>query len=235
MALHYDLTHKDGKLNPGDENRLTPHQIASLENALHAGSVAASKALSRWVERSAIIELDSLQWLPVDQVTSVLSTRPQPISFCAVDMQGILTGQMIFAFDDVGGLALSDVLQGQPVGTTGEWTEMSQSIVLETTNIVCCAYLNSLAEHFTDAISESGTESLGQVQELLPGPPRFNREFAESLMQFVVIAQAMEFDQIIFAETSFRVEGTPVDGTLLFVPDADSRRRLATWGTQPDG
>ena len=176
--------------------------------------------------RPARIELGSLELLPVEEAASVLSSQQQPICFGAVDVQGDLAGQMIFAFDDASGFALADVLLEQDLGTTTEWNEMSQSVVLETTNILCCAYLNALADRLTQS---------GSGGNLIPGPPRFNRDFAESLMEFALMAQAMEYDQVVLAETRFRVDGTPVDGTLLFVPDANSRLQLARMGHGIDG
>jgi chemotaxis protein CheC len=164
-----------------------------------------------------LVEIDSLRQIPLEEATTVLSKSEEPICFCAMEVQGIISGEMILAFDDASGLALADMLMDQPQGTSTDWSELVSSAVLETTNIVCCAYLNSLSRDI------SGT---GDAPALVPAPPRFNREFAESLMQFALMGQAIEFDQVILAQTRFQIDGEPVDWNLLFLPDAKSMTRL---------
>jgi chemotaxis protein CheC len=109
------------------------------------------------------------------------------------------------------------MLLDQPQGPTAEWTEMATSAALETTNILCCAYLNSLSRSFSKP-SESPT--------LLPAPPKFSRDFAESLLQFALMGQAIASDQVILTRTTFEIDATPVNWTLLFVPDAESMSLL---------
>jgi chemotaxis protein CheC len=160
-----------------------------------------------------VIELDALEQLPLEQATDLLATSQEPICFCAAEIHGRLTGQMILAFDDASGLALADMLLEQPPGTTQTWTELATSAALETTNILCCAYLNSLSRTFSQVVPSC---------ELLPSPPSFSRDFAESLLEFALMGQAIASDLVILARTRFEIDATPVHWTLLFVPDAPS-------------
>ena len=109
---------------------------------------------------------------------------------------------------------IGNLLLDRPRGTAQEWNEMEISAALETANIVCCAYLNSLTRVLPP--SDQGPS------ELLPAPPRLSREFAESLVQFALMGQAVVTDQVLLAQTQFHIDETPVDWTLLFVPDAES-------------
>ena len=95
---------------------------------------------------------------------------------------------------------------------------MEQSAALETTNIVCCAYLNALARTLPPA--RDGHD------EVLPSPPTFARDFAESLVEFALMDQMATSDEALLARTEFRIDGAPVDWTLLFVPDAGSLEHL---------
>jgi chemotaxis protein CheC len=164
-----------------------------------------------------LIEIDSLEQLPLEEATDLLAVGDDPICFCSAEIKGVLTGEMILAFDDASGLALADMLLDQPQGTAGEWTEMATSAALETTNILCCSYLNSLSR----SISKPGHSSA-----LLPTPPKFSRDFAESLLEFALMDQAVAADQVILARTRFEIDAVPVKWTLLFVPDAESMSRL---------
>jgi chemotaxis protein CheC len=191
--------------------------MRALERALHQGASEASGALARWIGKRSVVEIDSLDQLPLEEAAGLLAAGEEPICFCATQMHGLLTGDMILAFDDASGFALADMLQDQPRGTTREWTEMATSVALETANILCCAYLNSLSR----SLSKSG-----ESPELLPSPPSFSRDFAESLMEFALMGQAVASDQVLLARTRFEIDATPLNWTLLFVPDAPSKSRL---------
>jgi chemotaxis protein CheC len=125
---------------------------------------------------------------------------------------------MILAFDDASGLALAGMLLDEPPRTTDGWTDMATSAALETSNILCCAYLNSLSRTLS---------KFGESPELLPSPPTFRRDFAESLMEFVLMGQAVASDHVLLARARFEIDETPVNWILLFVPDAPSKSRLA--------
>lgn len=204
---------------------LNAPQAAALQQAFHSGAKEASRALAKWLGKPAVVEVDALEQLALSEATSVLGTGEDPICFCWAGMQGMLCGELILAFEDASGWKLADVLLEQPEGTTSEWTELARSAVLETTNILCCAYLNSLSRKLS-----KGDESY----ELLPSPPEFRRDFAESLMEFALMGQAATGDQMIFTKTRFAINHSPVQWTLLFVPESPSMARLSQLLAQRD-
>ncbi len=203
---------------PQNESSLSKRQLHALEGAFHRGAEQASKALADWLGKPSLVEHDSLEQLPLEQATTVLGVQDEPICFCSAELTGRLTGELILAFDDSSGLSLADILLGQSPGTATEWSELVTSAALETTNILCCAYLNALIREFPPA--EEGPS------ELLPSPPRFSRDFAESLVEFALMGQAIAGNQVFLARTRFEMDGTPVNWTLLLVPDAESMIRL---------
>ena len=187
--------------------------LASWEASLHQGSAAASQALAAWIGKPSVIEVDAIEDLALQDATGLLGKDDQPICYCSMEVKGLVSGELILAFDDTSGWALADLLLGKPTGTTNEWTEMAVSAALETTNILGCAYLNSLSQVFSRP---------GESSSLVPAPPRFSRDFAESLLQFALMGQAVAFDRVILARTRFTIDGVPVNWTFLFVPDAQS-------------
>ena len=199
------------------KNLLDARQLAALRSSLHLGSEEASQALAKWIGKPSVVEIDSLEQLPLEEATGLLAAGDEPICFCSAEMKGVLTGQLILAFDDASGLALADMLLDRTRGTTDQWTEMATSAALETTNILCCAYLNSLSSSFARS---------SETSEFLPSPPKFSRDFAACLLEFALMGQAMASDQVILAQTRFEIDGTPVNWTLLFVPDAQSMASL---------
>ena len=188
-----------------------------LKSTFHQGSADASAALSKWTGNFSVVQLEELEHLPLAEATDVLDAGDEPVCFCTTELHGLLTGEMILVFEDTSGLALADMLLEQPLGTSCEWTEMATSVAMETTNILSCAFLNSLSRAFSKP---------NHSVELLPSSPRFHRDFAEALLEFALIGQAVVSDQVFLARTRFEIDATTVNWTLLFVPDARSMSRL---------
>ena len=203
-------------MNDRHDARLNDAQLSTLRSAFHEGAHEASAALATWINKPSIVEIASLDQLPLAEATGVLGTEEETLCFCTAKIEGPLAGEMILAFGEEHGFRLVDAVLDQPAGTAGDWTELTTSAVMETTNIVCCAYLNSLSEWL------SGSDSVA----LVPSPPTFGRDFAAVLIEAALLGQAIEYDLVVLARTRFEIEGTPADWSLLFVPDADSMRVL---------
>lgn len=192
---------------------LIDRQLAALTIIFRHGADEASVALAKWLGRRARISVEQVEQIPLTKATSVLGNSDAAVCSCAMTMKGRVTGQLILAFDDASGLALADLLLGNGVGSSTSWGEVEQSAALETANIIGCAYLNALAKYFHDKPSVH--------DDLLPTPPRFVRDYAEALMEFALMNQAMASDVVFLTRTEFRIEDAPVNWNLLFVPDAD--------------
>jgi chemotaxis protein CheC len=199
--------------------------MTSLASLLHRGSLNASNLLARWIGKPSVVEIDSLEQLELEDAAELLQADDAPMCFCSAQITGLLTGELILAFDDTSGLALADLLLEQPEGTSDQWTEMATSAALETTNILACAYLNSIAASFAHA--EPSTECL-------PSPPQFSRDFASSLLEFALMGQAISSEKIILAKTRFEIDGARANWTLLLIPDAPSMARLSELLTPND-
>ena len=189
-------------------------QLGLLGTVLHQCVGQTSDALGRWIDRPARIRFDAVEQVPLKDATGILGSGDEPICCCASELRGRLTGHIVLAFTDDSGLALADLLLGQPRGTASAWNEIEMSAALETMNILSCALLNALA----DALPAERHES----RELLPAPPRFRRDFAESLLQFVLTDQIESDADALLARIQFEIDQEPVDWTLLLVPDRDS-------------
>ena len=120
----------------------------------------------------------------------------------------------------------------QPIGTTTTWGELEQSGAKETTNIVGCAYVNALAAHLP-GIRMTDLEQANEIKvaggELVPTPPTFVQEFAGSLLEFALMEQAIELDQVLLVHSQFKAgrQSLNLNWTLLFIPSRDSLHVLA--------
>jgi chemotaxis protein CheC len=207
-----------------------------LKTIFDRGAEGASHALSKWLGEEARLTVNDVELAELSASAELLGPPEALVAACVMGLTGRLTGSMLLVFEDRSGLALVDLLLQQPLGTTTVWSELEQSAAKETMNIVGCAYVNALATHLpaTPAQTASGSTSYTRVEansgDLVPTPPTFFHEFAGSLLEFALMEQALELDQILLIRSEFAAlrPGVNLNWTLLFVPSRESLRELTT-------
>ena len=202
------------------ENTLEAGQLQVLTQVFHRGAADASVALEKWLRFPSVMTVDSVDQVPLHEATTILGADEEPVCFCGMAIRGLLTGQLIFVFDESSGLALADLVLGRNSDTSTErgWSDVETSAALETANVIGCAYLNSLHKHLP------GTEGAG---ELIPSPPQFQRDYPQALLQFALMSQLLASDTVFLSESHFHVDQTPLDWTLLLIPDGPSIETLS--------
>ena len=199
--------------------RLTSEQLERLTQAFHAGARMGSRAMQDWLSAPAEISIDSADECPLDMATAVLGQSDEIVGMCLMQMEGTLNGQMVLAFDDASGLSLSDLLLGNPPGTATNWGDVEISSAQESMNILGSAYLNGMARFLS--------EGCGESVSLIPSPPTFFRDYAESLLETVFMDQASTGNHVLFARAQFELHGCPLNWTFLLIPDPPSLIKLS--------
>lgn len=181
-----------------------------LKEMLRIAADDASESLSKWIGRPTTITVKDVAEVPLEEAALLLGSGDAVLWVCAMHIRGDMPGILALAGDDASGLALADLLLGRTVGTSVDWGEMERSAAAETTNIIGCAYLNAMATRVDAA--------RGGV-ELMPSPPWFLRDYPESVMGSMVLAQ-LAADAVFLTRTVFAIEGTSIRCSLVFVPEA---------------
>jgi chemotaxis protein CheC len=211
---------------------LTDAQRHLLRMIFDRGAEGGSQALSKWLAEEVHLEVSEVEMVELEQASELLGPEDSLVTACVMGLTGRLTGLILLVFEDRSGFALVDLLLHQPIGTTTAWGELEQSGAKETTNIVGCAYVNALATHlpgigFSNSEIANATEGAGG--ELVPTPPTFVQEFAGSLLQFALMEQAIELDQVLLVHSQFKAgsQALNLNWTLLFIPSRESLHALA--------
>jgi chemotaxis protein CheC len=207
-------------------NSLNVHQLESLASSIGAGASQASQALSTWLGRNVQVLVEQLEQVSLEAATEQLGQAEKVACACCMQVTGKLGGQLLLGFDDASGLMLCDILLARET-QSDTWGELETSAATETTNIIGCAFLRSIADAFpVDPPSEQ--EQSGNAKPTwAPSPPVFVRDYAASIMQSVLMDQASEFDPVLVAQTTFSIDGMPINWRLLLIPDAEMLRTLA--------
>jgi chemotaxis protein CheC len=216
------------------QTALTAKELHLLRMIFDRGTEAASHALSKWLGHEIRLTVSVVNEVEMGQAVELLGPPESLVAACSMGLSGWLTGLILLVFKDSSGLALSDLLLHQPLGTSTTWGELEESAAKETTNIVGCAYVNALASHLPNAAAQvdsrdaSPRQRQGARGDLVPTPPTFVHEFAGSLLEFAFMEQALELDQVLVIRSDLRADrpGLSLDWTLLFIPSRASRQAL---------
>ena len=73
-----------------------------------------------------------------------LAVGDEMLTMVVMTLDGELGGSLILIFDELNGRQLAASLLGREVGTEPEWSELEKSALMETGNILGCAYVNAL-------------------------------------------------------------------------------------------
>jgi chemotaxis protein CheC len=185
--------------------------ISSQTAVFRQAAVEASAALSRWLGRPTSIVINTVSALSMPDAVGMLGAGDEPLVACAMHITGAFAGLLVLTCDDDSGLALAEmILAGTGAGGAG-WGDMQQSALVETANIIGCAYLNVVAR----------PDASGQSVAIMPSPPWFVRDYAAPVMQSIIITQAASSDTVFLTHSDFSIDGSPVRCSLIFVPEAD--------------
>jgi chemotaxis protein CheC len=121
---------------------------------------------------------------------------------------------LILAFDRQSARELAASLLNRAPGQSAVWSPLEQSALMETGNILGCAYTNAIAR-------------LIEVQ-LVPSPPTFLEDYAASVLEQALTTQAMTSYDVMICRTRFESGGKALDWSVFFIPSAELREAITS-------
>ncbi len=203
---------------------MTPLDIASdskhelLEQFFASATHDASAAMCRWTDGLITLTFDEVRDIAVEDAFVELNLSDQPSTMVVLTLEGEVGVRMILMFDNDDARQLAASLLGKSAGSESAWSPLEKSALLETGNILGCAYMNALVR-------------LIDV-EMVPSPPYFIQDYAASVLQQALLAPAMVTDKVLICQTGFGHhvpmvgEGKQLDWRVIFIPTAEMRKAM---------
>jgi chemotaxis protein CheC len=189
-----------------------PQPLRILEQLFSLATRDAAAAMCRWTSGQVSLSLDELQDVDVIEACSALGMEDQQRTMVALDVDHALGGQILLAFDEADGRRFAASILGEAAPPDGPWTELEKSVLMETGNILGCAYMNTMARVLQ--------------LDLIPSPPCFIQDYAAAVLQQIVQKQAMTTDRLLVCRTSFRASGEELQWQVLFIPTDALRMKM---------
>ncbi|GAA4422241.1 chemotaxis protein [Bremerella cremea] len=182
----------------------SPH-LHVLHDVLTAATYEASSAMSVWTGGKISLTLDCVREVPLESISEEFDLGMEPLTMVVLTIDGDAGGTMILTFDEENGRGLAASLFKQEVSTDPEWTETEKSALMETGNILGCAYFNAIAR-------------LVQA-EFVPSPPAFLQDYGPCVLEQALMLQAQCSYDVLICQTTFLKGEEKLNWHILFIPN----------------
>jgi chemotaxis protein CheC len=179
-------------------------RLSLLRQLFASATYDASVAMRHWTNTSIRLTLDEVCEIPLEDVCSVLSIADKLLTMVVLHMEGDVGGSMVLCFNEENGRRLAASLLGTSPTAAGDWSEVEQSALTETGNIVACAYVAAITRLID--------------MPLIPSVPYFIQDYGASVLEQALVAQAADTNSALICRTGFHHEGEELNWLLLFVP-----------------
>ncbi len=181
------------------------NKIDILKEISSIGTSHAASALSQMLGCKVMIEVPSVQLLPLSEVANNLGGPEKPIIGLHFQILGDLNGRIMLILDRKSGHKIAAMLVGDNPSDESRLENLDESAIKELGNIVTNSYLNAIAE-------------LLGVKLMLSVP-----FYAEDMMGAVIDLLLIEISQIanhaILLETKITAEASNLSGSFIIFPD----------------
>ncbi len=187
-------------------------RLDALRELFTAATHDASAAMCGWTSGLITVSLDEVLEIPMEEVSSEMGISDELLTMVVLTLDEGESGNLVLVFDDVNGRQLAASLLGREVETSPQWSELEQSALCETGNILGCAYVNALARLTST--------------RMLPSPPVFIQDFGVSVLQQALMAQAATCDELLVCRIAFRRKSEELNWRVIFVPTDVIRKSM---------
>lgn len=189
-----------------------PRQLHVLQDLLKAATFEASSAMSVWTGGEISLTLDCIREIPLEMISEEFDLGMDLMTMVVLTIEGDAGGTMILSFDEENGRQLAASLFNQPMETGDDWSDLEKSALMETGNILGCAYFNAIAR-------------LLQC-EFVPSPPDFLQDYGLCVLEQALMEQAMTSSDVMICQTTFLKGAEKLNWHILFIPNPSMQTRL---------
>lgn len=172
------------------------------------GTSHAATALSKLLGKETRITIPTVSILGYDEAVDRIGHAENVVAAALVEMEGDITGLMLFIFDlDFANTVLEQLL-GKRWSSFMEMDEMAHSALKEVGNIIICSYINSFSK-------------LVKVDVYL-SVPSSTVDMLGGILMVPIAEGAYETDRLMYCNADFVIEGKKFSDWLLMLPDIRS-------------
>lgn len=187
-------------------------QVDALREIGNIGAAHASTALTNLVKKTIMVDVPECFICKAEQLPSTFGNQEEVVVACFLDAIANEKGAILLLFPQEMAKSLSELLIGREPTLNRDLDEDDMAAVAEIGNICASAYLSAISQ-FLD-------------QTMIPSPPAVAIDMLAAILQYPAALVAEQMDHVVVIKTRFIYEGNSYGGSILYLPDRESRRLL---------
>lgn len=198
----------------GSLSELTPFMKDALNELGNIASCHAVTALAEMTGTTINIDVPTVEIATIGDAAKLVDAE-KIVAGDMVKLNGGFSGYLQVLFPEQSAFLLVDALLGRTPGETKTIeTEMEESALTETGNILASAFCSAIADFLQFS--------------LMPTPPAFAFDMAGALVEYAIIAVSQEqgTEHVILLKCDFEGNADEIYGYILLFPDPDSLKNL---------
>ncbi|MCJ7835929.1 chemotaxis protein CheC [Cuneatibacter sp. NSJ-177] len=192
-----------------DLNNTAKEILAEIGNI---GTGHAITSLSEMIGRRIDMDCPSVHILEYHKVPELLGGVEQVQAGVLLQVTGDISGMFMFLISESFLKIMLQELTGVKIEDVGRLEEMERSAVCEMGNIMCCSYINALAQMMNFKIDVS--------------VPDLCVDMTGALLSVPMIYFANISDELLLIQASYHLGDLSVVNNVLFLPEMESLKRI---------
>lgn len=180
-----------------------------LKEIGNIGAGNATTALASMLQCRIDMNVPEVKLIEVDELTESLGGAQRVMTAIFLEVEGDITGNIIFLLEQGSAKFLVSKLMGMEV--SDDFGEMELSCIKEISNIIAGSYLNSLS-------------TLTNLK-IYPSVPHLQMDMVETILHTPAKENTKANDQILFIQTEFK-DDIQLGGYFVMIPDTESYGKI---------
>jgi chemotaxis protein CheC len=191
--------------DPSEINAFYKDAFQELGNI---GAGNAATALSQMVGRTIHTSVPKVLIVPIEKVPDIVGGSEEIVAGIYLKIYGDVPAKILVTFEHSDLLALTDLLMGQPVGSSTMLNEMRLSALKELGTILTGSFLNALAK-FLDL-------------QMVPTVPALAIDVLPAILDTLLVELSQEAQYALMIQTEIFETETKLAGNIFLIPEAES-------------
>jgi chemotaxis protein CheC len=191
--------------DPSEINAFYKDAFQELGNI---GAGNAATALSQLVGRPINTTVPKVMIVPIEQVPELINSADKIVAGIYLKVYGDVPAKILVTFPHADLLALTDLLMGQPVGSSTMLNEMRLSALKELGTILTGSFLNALAK-FLDL-------------QMIPTVPALAIDLMPAILDTLLVELSVKARFALLIKTEIIETETHLTGNIFLIPEPEA-------------
>jgi chemotaxis protein CheC len=168
--------------------QLTKEGLEALEKMARSGAKNSSISLSKLINQEVAVQTLAVRAVPVEKIPEIIGSPEDIVTTVIMEVRGEVNGNIMLVYPQQSAINVADFLAHRDLGTTTQLSELDNSALKESGNIIAGAFLSAISNYLSinmvETIPDLATDMLKATIDYILA--RFIKKEASEAVAFEV-------------------------------------------------